>query len=67
MSFELYKKEGLVEAVSFGSLFRKSPTIFSLYDETVTKQGVREKKRARMCVNKESIIHARTSVIMGCG
>ena len=50
MSFELYKKEGLVEAVSFGSLFRKSPTIFSLYDETVTKQGVREREKKSMYV-----------------
>ena len=56
-----------MEAVSFGSLFHESPTIFSLYDETVTKQEVREKKSMYVCANKESIIHARTSVIMGCG
>lgn len=56
-------------AVSFGSLVHESPTIFSLYDETLTKEGERESetKRACMCVNKESIIHARTSVIMGYG
>lgn len=34
-------------AVSFGSLVHESPTIFSLYDETVTKEGERERAREK--------------------
>ena len=39
-------------AVSFGSLVHESPTIFSLYDETLTKEGERERARQKehVCV-----------------
>jgi len=67
MSFELYKKEGWWRQFLLVVCFTRVPPFFSLYDETVTKQGVREKKSMYVCANKESIIHARTSVIMGCG
>lgn len=40
-------------AVSFGSLVHESPTIFSLYDETVTKEGEREREHVFVLIKNQ--------------